>query len=120
MKRTKKNVSQVDPKSPDLHSVHKSCETSLNLNFAVLNVILHQEGLLSIISFVSSIQEEITSMMETQQIDKVASAGRRLSTVSASKIQAVTAKGKFNLLQLQWIFIIYSKEHICLTLRIIV
>lgn len=95
MNITYKDLSQVDPKSPDLHSVHKSCETSLNLNFAVLNVMLHQEGLLSIIGFVNTIQEEITSMMETQQIEKIASAGRRLSTVSGSKIQAVAAKGKY-------------------------
>lgn len=87
------NVSQVDSKSPDLHSVYKSCETSLNLNFAVLNIILHQEGLLSIIAFATALQDEITHIMENKKTDRVAYAGRRLSSISESKLPSGTTKG---------------------------
>lgn len=84
----------MDPKAPDLHSVHKSCETSLNLNFAVLQVVLHQEGLLSIMSFVASVQEEFKSILENKKIDRLATSGKRLSVVSITKLPALNAKGE--------------------------
>lgn len=87
----------MDPKSPYLHSTYKSCETSLNLNFAKLTVVLHQEGLLAIMAFATSLQEEITQILQNKKVDKIASAGRRLSTISESKIQSIATKSKFKL-----------------------
>lgn len=89
---------QVDIKSPELHSVYKSCEARLILEFGKLNVVLHQEGLLSLIQFSKEVQEQIVSMTENSNVDRVATTAsrsslkRRLSTISESVGQSVYTK----------------------------
>ncbi|XP_028133900.2 intermembrane lipid transfer protein Vps13 isoform X1 [Diabrotica virgifera virgifera] len=57
---------QVDTKCPEFYSTYKSCESSLLLNFEVLNIILHQEGLLSLMKFGNEIQERIAEATEVK------------------------------------------------------
>ncbi|KAJ8937448.1 hypothetical protein NQ314_011837 [Rhamnusium bicolor] len=92
----KVQFNQVDIKSPELHSVYKSCESSLLLDFGVLNIILHQEGLLSLIRYGTNIQNDITQLLEDTPHDRVATTrtGRQLSVISEhlSDIQRVVTK----------------------------
>jgi hypothetical protein len=50
---------QVDKSSPEFHSTYKSCESTLVLEFAKLGVVLHKEGLLSMIKFGTELQSDI-------------------------------------------------------------
>ncbi|KAH1006005.1 hypothetical protein HUJ04_006891 [Dendroctonus ponderosae] len=77
---------QVDPKSPDFHTTYSSCEASLGVDFSILSIILHQEGLLSLIEFAQSVMDtlnEITAdkykLKMQESAEKVA---RRLSSIS--------------------------------------
>lgn len=72
----KVNFIQVDPKYSDFHSTYKSCESTLLLDFDVLNIILHQEGLLSLMKFANNVQNQIaesTSEKENKLQDRIAS-----------------------------------------------
>ncbi|VEN38118.1 unnamed protein product [Callosobruchus maculatus] len=73
---------QVDPASPGLHSIHKSCESSLSLNFGQLNLTLHQEAILSLLQFSTVIQEEINRLREENKKDRYATIKRKMSTIS--------------------------------------
>nr|CAI5824993.1 unnamed protein product [Callosobruchus analis] len=73
---------QVDPASPGLHSVHKSCESSLSLNFGQLNLTLHQEVILSLLQFSTVIQDDINRLREENKIDRYATIKRKPSTIS--------------------------------------
>ncbi|KAJ8953002.1 hypothetical protein NQ318_015363 [Aromia moschata] len=82
----KVQFTQVDIKSPELHSTYKSCETSLLLDFRVLGIILHQEGLLSLIQFSTDLQDQIMELTQLNQRDRIATArlDRKISTISES------------------------------------
>ncbi|XP_050293110.1 intermembrane lipid transfer protein Vps13 isoform X2 [Anthonomus grandis grandis] len=72
----KVNFTQVDPKSPDLHATHHSCESSLGVDFSVLNITLHQEGLLSLMAFSQSVMDTLNEIMSTKRRqDSIQSAG---------------------------------------------
>ncbi|KAF5306759.1 hypothetical protein FQA39_LY01517 [Lamprigera yunnana] len=78
---------QVDKQSPEFHSKYHSCETSLLLDFSVLNITLHQEGLLGLLKFVNDLKvqiEEVTTSVE----DVIESRTRmkRLSSVAESLV----------------------------------
>ncbi|CAG9815731.1 unnamed protein product [Phaedon cochleariae] len=73
--------SQVDEKCPELHSTYKSCECSLLLNFRVLSVVLHQEGLLSLLKLSTAIQDQLSQV--SQDRDRVATT-RQTSYLSVS------------------------------------
>ncbi|ERL94107.1 hypothetical protein D910_11389 [Dendroctonus ponderosae] len=53
---------QVDPKSPDFHTTYSSCEASLGVDFSILSIILHQEGLLSLIEFAQSVMDTLNEI----------------------------------------------------------
>ncbi|KAF2903862.1 hypothetical protein ILUMI_02321 [Ignelater luminosus] len=53
---------QVDKKSPEFHSKHQSCESKLNLEFSSLNMVLHQEGLQSLLKFTTELQMQVEDL----------------------------------------------------------
>ncbi|XP_066252738.1 intermembrane lipid transfer protein Vps13 isoform X1 [Euwallacea similis] len=67
----KVTFTQADPKCPDFHTVYHSCETSLGVDFSVLNFVLHQEGLLSLIAFAQSVMVTINDITATKYIKDV-------------------------------------------------
>ncbi|KAL1509353.1 hypothetical protein ABEB36_004107 [Hypothenemus hampei] len=76
---------QVDPRSPDLHTVYNSCETSLGIDFSILNVVLHQEGLLSLISFAQSLMDTINEITENKNSSSsIQGAGERFARTLSS------------------------------------
>lgn len=95
----KVEFTQVDIKSPELHSLYKSCEARLILEFGQLNVVLHQEGLLALIQFSKECQEQFVSMTDMvksgDRVGSTTSGGlkRRLSTISES-VTMLTEKKK--------------------------
>lgn len=78
---------QVNKNSPEFHSTYKSCESALIFDFAKLGIALHQEGLLSLITFATNLQEEIEENWGNRSVDRVGSAAlpdlkKQLSTIS--------------------------------------
>ncbi|XP_057669487.1 intermembrane lipid transfer protein Vps13 isoform X2 [Diorhabda carinulata] len=101
---------QVDPKYCDFHSTYKSCESSLLLDFDVLNIILHQEGLLSLMNFATDIQNQIAASTTEKQnslqdriattqddfgfVSKLASIGEEFVEIPAKEIKKRSKKKK--------------------------
>lgn len=88
--------SQVDKKSPEFHSKHKSCEALLSLQFTSLNVILHQEALHSILKFATELQLQVDDILNTSSkvrnaMNAVASVERtrRLSSITETVVSNV-------------------------------
>ncbi|KAL3279818.1 hypothetical protein HHI36_017325 [Cryptolaemus montrouzieri] len=50
---------QVEEKAPDFHTTYKSCKIKLSAEVSVINVNLHQEGLLSLIQFQTQLQSDL-------------------------------------------------------------
>ncbi|KAF7282566.1 hypothetical protein GWI33_002356 [Rhynchophorus ferrugineus] len=71
---------QVDIKSPDFKTIYQCCETSLTIDFSILNIDLHQEALLMLMDFAQSLQNSITDLTATATY---APPVRQLSTISA-------------------------------------
>nr|XP_023022780.1 vacuolar protein sorting-associated protein 13-like [Leptinotarsa decemlineata] len=65
---------QVNEKCPELHSTYKSCESCLSLNFEILYILLHQEGLLSVIRFTTDIQDEVNLLTQSSHKNRIVSA----------------------------------------------
>ncbi|XP_018574731.1 vacuolar protein sorting-associated protein 13 isoform X2 [Anoplophora glabripennis] len=82
----KVEFTQIDTNSPELHSKYQSCETSLILDFGVLNITLHQEGLLSLIEFKTLLLDQISHLTDDQQKDRIA-------TIRSKRQQFVISEG---------------------------
>lgn len=70
---------------------------SLLLDFGILNIILHQEGLLSLIAFSKSLQDQVAELMANKQRDRIASTQpkRQLSVISETAMD--TSKGELTI-----------------------
>ncbi|KAG5886081.1 Vacuolar protein sorting-associated protein 13, partial [Gonioctena quinquepunctata] len=80
---------QVDKKCPDLHLTHKSCESRLFLNFEMLNITLHQEGLLCLMKFSTTILNQIKQIEQNKKGDKIVSTkfDRQLSSIGENIVE---------------------------------
>ena len=84
----KVRFTQVNKTSPEFHSTYKSCEVGLVLEFAKLNIILHKEGLLSLIQYATGLQDDVNEIWGDKAADRIASARgtpaftSQLSTIS--------------------------------------
>ncbi|CAG9772493.1 unnamed protein product [Ceutorhynchus assimilis] len=76
---------QVDPTSPDFHTTFHSCETSLGVHFSMLYIVLHQEGILSLISFAQYLMDTVNELLADKNKTihgEARKLSRRLSNIS--------------------------------------
>ncbi|KAF5289221.1 hypothetical protein FQR65_LT00109 [Abscondita terminalis] len=74
----------VNRLSPDFHSKYQSCETRLILDFSMLNITLHQEGLLGLLKFATDLQSQIKDITSSEEQAEERTAIRKLSSVAES------------------------------------
>lgn len=67
--------------SPEFSTKYKSTEQLIEINFTILILNLHQEGLKDILQFVSSFQTKIDAISNRNGVDRMASAGPPLETI---------------------------------------
>lgn len=67
---------QVDKKSPELRTTHKSVLKLLQANFSKLNVLIHQEATLQLIAFANHVQSSLDTAVSPQG-SRTATAGRK-------------------------------------------
>lgn len=67
--------------SPEFISKYKSTEQSIEINFTILLLRLHQEGLTEILQFANVFQTKVDAILHRQGIDRMASAGAPLETI---------------------------------------
>lgn len=67
--------------SPEFISKYKSTEQSLEINFTILLLCLHKEGLTEILQFANNFQTKVDAIMHRPGIDRMASAGAPLETI---------------------------------------
>lgn len=91
---------QVNRSSPEFHSKYQSCEAKLSLEFTSLNVVLHQEGLQSLLKFTTELQMQIEDLRSNAGVAQVMSVPsfeggvRRLSSVAESVVSGVRSSSK--------------------------
>lgn len=67
--------------SPEFISKYKSTEQSIEINFTILLLRLHQEGLTEILQFANNFQSKVDAILHRPGIDRMASAGAPLETI---------------------------------------
>lgn len=67
--------------SPEFISKYKSTEQALEINFTILILCLHQEGLTEILQFANNFQTKVDAILHRPGIDRIASAGAPLQTI---------------------------------------
>lgn len=67
--------------SPEFISKYKSTEQSIEINFTILLLRLHQEGLTEILQFANNFQTKVDAILHREGIDRIASAGAPLETI---------------------------------------
>lgn len=69
--------------SPEFTTKYKSTEQLIEINFTILNLRLHQEGLTDILQFANDFQQKIDAILSQNQLggDRIASAGPPLETI---------------------------------------
>lgn len=71
--------SNVDKKCPDFHGKYGSVEQYIELDFRVLNLLLHQEGIRELLTVANQFQTRLSAVQGEK--DRIASAGTPLSTI---------------------------------------
>lgn len=69
--------------SPEFTTKYKSTEQLIEINFTILNLRLHQEGLTEILRFANGFQQKTDAILSknNSNIDRIASAGSPLPTI---------------------------------------
>lgn len=67
--------------SPEFTTKYKSTEQLVEINFTILILRLHQEGLTEILQFANNFQTKIDAILSTKQGYRIASAGPPLETI---------------------------------------
>lgn len=69
--------------SPEFTTKYKSTEQLIEINFTILNLRLHQEGLTHILQFASDFQQKTDEILSKNKlgVDRIASAGSPLATI---------------------------------------
>lgn len=73
---------QANKTSPEFNTKYKSTEQLVEINFAILLLRLHQEGLTEILQFANKFQKKMEEVLATRLGgDRIASAGPPLATI---------------------------------------
>lgn len=69
--------------SPEFTTKYKSTEQLIEINFTILNLRLHQEGLTEILQFANDFQQKTDEILSKNRlgVDRIASAGSPLATI---------------------------------------
>lgn len=67
--------------SPEFATKYKSTEQLIEINFTILTVNLHQEGLTEILQFANNFQTKMDAILNKNGVDRMASAGPPLETI---------------------------------------
>lgn len=67
--------------SPEFATKYKSTEQLIEINFTILILNLHQEGLTEILQFANNFQTKMDAILNKSGVDRIASAGPPLETI---------------------------------------
>lgn len=82
--------------SPEFTTKYKSIEQLIEINFTILNLRLHQEGLREILEFATNFQQKLDSILAAGKAghDRIASAGPPLATIEEGEEDETAVEDK--------------------------